>query len=1178
MLRSSPFKLSVIVLFLLFSPLFPSADDEAFTRGVGIYPGRVGETASPILVPGPDIRRNLALYRPVLQSSAYDHNLTGQLVTDGLVTHDRPRFISFSTSEHGLVDKISRERLFDGNWVTALEMKGSARLAVDAPLPWIRLDLGGEPPTVDALELRGMVRAGGSGPENWTCLVWGSDDRKTWRELGLVSGMTHIGGEFLARINLGAPTRCRAYRIELADPRAQRWTLQEWSFFHNRHRVPVAGPHAFASVWKGAGAGEEWLTVDLGVTSTFDRVVLDWVQRPSKGFVQVSEDGLSWKTILRLPGGGGRDDLTFHKQTGRYVKLLMTRPLDASGCEVSEMAVWGRGGLIPQPRPQPGPDADGDLELTAGNWRLERDSRVSASGEVLSGIDFSDQTWLPATVPGTVLVSYLNAGVLGDPDFGDQQNRVSDAFFQSDFWYRNTFTAPGRRAGERQWLCFDGVNWKATVYLNGQRLGRIEGAFARGRFDVTDLLVPGRLNALAVRVEKTAHPGSVKEKTLEKPGENGGELGRDNPTFHASIGWDWIPTIRGRNTGIWDRVRLITRGEVTLERPMLTTVLPLPDTSMADLSIEVSLRHQGETPVSGRLVGRLGEIVFEETLRLAPGTVQTVKLDPSTHPALRIRGPQLWWPNGYGEPHLYPVVMRFLPDGSDRASDTCRFSAGLRQFTASPDGEPLRLWINGRRFVPKGGNWGFSESMLRYRSREFDAALRYHREMNFNMVRNWLGMTGQDAFYEACDRHGIVVWQDFWLANPWDGDDPDDSALFLSNAEETVYRVRTHPCIGLYCGRNEGYPPWPMETALRALVKGAHGDLVFVPSSADGAVGGYGPYQVQPLEKYGTEYAGTRLHSEMGMPNIPGLESLRRMMPPGDLWPIGRMWGVHDFCLDGAQGGRSFLERLSQSYGETADLESWNAQAQLLNYDGYRAMFEGQNLNRQGLLIWMSHPAWPSTVWQTYDWFLEPTAAYFGARKACEPIHIQWHESSGRVMAVNTSAGDLSGLTARARLYNLDGTLVREQSQELDSPEDSTRPLFTLEHPEALDPVYLLRLSLEQGDRVLSENDYLRGRTPTDTQGLKKVPAVRVEMSQTAARVGDEWVLQAVLRNASAVTALQLHLSAARQGSGDRILPALFSDNYFHLLPGETKSVTVSLRHEDTRGEAPVLRLQGFNL
>src|SRR5581483_3612428 len=176
------------------------------------------------------------------------------------------------------------------------------------------------------------------------------------------------------------------------------------------------------------------------------------------------------------------------------------------------------------------------------------------NGETLSRTGFNDADWLIATVPATTLSSYWNAGALPDPNFGDNQLAISDSFFCANFWYRTEFAAPATPAGRHIWLNFDGVNWKAEVFLNGQRLGQIDGGFMRGRFDITSALVAGAKNALSVRVIKNATPGSVKQKTLASSGKNGGALGADNPTFHSTIGWDWIPTIRGRDAGIWGDV------------------------------------------------------------------------------------------------------------------------------------------------------------------------------------------------------------------------------------------------------------------------------------------------------------------------------------------------------------------------------------------------------------------------------------------------------------------------------------------------------------------------------------------------------------------------------------------------------------------------------------------------
>jgi beta-galactosidase/beta-glucuronidase len=199
--------------------------------------------------------------------------------------------------------------------------------------------------------------------------------------------------------------------------------------------------------------------------------------------------------------------------------------------------------------------------------------------------------------------------------------------------------------------------------------------------------------------------------------------------------------------------------------------------------------------------------------------------------------------------------------------------------TYSEEGGALRIWINGRRFIAKGGNWGFSESLLRFREREYDATVRYHREMNFTMIRNWVGQVGEDAFYDACDRHGVMVWEDFWLANPWDGPDPKDDAMFMRNVRDKVLRIRNHPSLGLYCGRNEGHPPPPLEDGIQKVLNEFHPDIHYIPSSAQGVVGGGGPYMAMPIDFYFTAGSAEKLHSEMGMPNIPPIESVRAMLP-----------------------------------------------------------------------------------------------------------------------------------------------------------------------------------------------------------------------------------------------------------------------------------------------------------
>jgi hypothetical protein len=1178
--------------------LAQAASAQVTTRGIGVYPGDPREYAGPTLRVDATTYRNLALHRPAFHSSSYDYNLTAQLVTDGVVETTPPRWVATAVGQLGLVtkdvrglprevadqplagfwrrqgllSKQQRDAVLDGNWVTGVDLRGAQA--------WVQVELhgGAAPFALGGVTLRAHVRAADSGPENWTCTVLGSDDGEAWQTLGQTSGMTNRGGDFVAPVTFRQETTRRYYRLVLDDPRAIAWRVGEVEFSRAGHPFPVAGPHHFSSAWMSEGRGEEWVSVDLGAPCTFDKVVLHWLARPADGVVQASDDGRVWRTVMALPASAGaRDEITLPAPNrGRYVRVLMTKPPATGSYAMSELQVFGRGGLVFEPQPQGPARADGRLDLTRGRWRLERDTRVTADGSVLATVGYADAEWLPATVPGTVLTSYLNAGAIPDPNFGDNQLMISDTFFYADFWYRTEFT-PAPADGRRRWLHLDGINWNAEVYLNGSRIGRINGGFARGRFDITDRLKPGQPNALAIRIEKNASPGSVKEKTYDHPDLNGGGLGADNPTYHASIGWDWIPTIRGRNTGIWNDVYVTDSGPVTLEQPLVRTTLPLPSTEKADVQLGATIRNHDTRAVSGVLKGRFGDVSVEVPVSLAPGEARAITFGPDRYPQLRLDHPRVWWPNGYGEQPLYDVDLRF-ETAPGVASDATRFRAGVRQFTHNFDGNTLRMWINGRRFVPRGGNWGFGESMLRYRAREYDAAVRYHRDQHFTMIRNWVGQIGDEEFYDACDRYGIVVWQDFWLANPWDGPDPDHDDVFMDNATDMVNLARTHASVGLYCGRNEGYPPKPLDDAIRALLADKHPDVPYISSSADDVASGHGPYQAMPIAYYFANRATPKIHSELGMPNIMTLDSLKATMPEADLWPMGRMYGLHDFSMDGAQGGRSFLTRIQKSYGAVANAAEFANLAQFVNYEGYRGMFEAQSRHRAGLLIWMSHPTWPSLVWQTYDYFFEPTAAYFGAKKAAEPLHIQWNPTTEMVEVVNYSAGDVKDLTAVATILNMDGTVAWERREPLVSDEDSTSEVIALEYPLGVSRVHFIRLRLVRGASVVSENFYWRGLDEADFRPLRTMPPANVGATTMAVLADGRWRLTTELANLSAVPALMVKVKAVREKSGDRILPVLYDDNYVALMPGERRVITTDLDLADARGERPRIVVEGFNL
>ena len=1224
----------------------PSQD--GMNRKPGNYPGNPDEWFAPQLV-ADNTYRNVAKLRAAYASSSFDYNLTAQLATDGIVSVAMPPTTKVYT-QAGELPRIQKEILFDSNDVTPLYIQGDDI--------FLQLDMADMQVEVDQVALRGRVVLDPQLARGYEVRLLASQDGATWEELDAQKGSNYIGTEGSAggypprkvatgpspvrflyehgavknppvveaggpgngwqtrninyEVKLPVPKVYQHFKVELKMPSAKQWTFGSWNFAKAGEEVSVLPSFRFNSAWMSASAGNEWLMVDLGAKAQYDKINLQWINKAVKGVVEASDDAKTWKQVAALPGGEGqRDEIDLGKTVkSRYVRLNLEEAANGKPYVLSEIEVMGKGGLVAQPKIAEaswtdlnitdGKVLDGKRSLDGSDWTLQRASEVNATGEAIAQANFDDSAWIPATVPGTILSSYVNIGAVPDPNVADNQLQISESFFYSDFWYRHKFQV--EQKAERMFLDFSGINWKAIIFLNGKQVGSIDGAFIRGKFDVTDVVKQGE-NVLAVKIIKNAHPGIVKEQTAWSPDYNGGVLGADNPTFHASIGWDWIPTIRGRNNGIWNDVYLTYSGSVTIEDPFVQTDLPLPSVDCADIYAEATLKNHTDKAVKGTLNFTMqdGKQQVQEQMEveLAPNEEKLVKF-----PNARLDNPELWWPVGYGEQHLYDSKFTFTVNNQE--SDSKSLKTGVREllFVDEPyvqaggvlrgkeqfkDPKRLTVYINGKRIVGFGGNWGMAESNLNYRGREYDAAVKYHADMHFTIIRDWVGMIGDEEFYEACDKYGVLIWQDFWLANPYDGPNPYYEDMFMQNARDYVKRIRNHAAITIYVGRNEGFPPATLDGQLRDLVAELHPGLHYISHSADGVVSGEGPYEaLEPIE-YFRNYGHDRFHSERGMPNVMTYESMKMAFGEENLEPVSTLatpnsiYGLHDYALGGSSGPsaqktETFNKMIANMFDKPKNAEEFAEWAQWVNYNGYRAMFEGRGEHRRGLLLWMSHPAWPSMVWQTYDYYLNPTGAYFGSKKACEPIHIQWNPVRDDIEVVNYYAGDFAGVTAKTQLISQNGSVVWEKEVPFDIKNDETVAVLPLEEPAALSNTYFIKLTLKQGDKLLSDNFYVRGKESGNYKSLLEMPYIQLTNDIKIVKEGDEWILSGTLKNESETPALMIRLAVKGDKTACVMAPVLYNENYFALMPGESKDIHITLAHADTQGERPTLEISGFNV
>jgi hypothetical protein len=673
-------------------------------------------------------------------------------------------------------------------------------------------------------------------------------------------------------------------------------------------------------------------------------------------------------------------------------------------------------------------------------WKIKAEADVSDNVNIAG---YNTANWVPAIVPGTVFASCVAAGLEKDPNFGDNIYKVDKAKYDRNFWYRTEFTTPASYTKKNIWLNFKGVNRKADIYLNGKKLGTLDGFMERGQFDITSLVSRTSKNVLAVLVYLPKQP-------LANVG---------SPNYVSSAGWDWMPYVPGLNMGITDKVYLSNTGDLTIQDPWIQT--KLPTNARADISIALEVKNNSSTEQQGVIKGVInpGNIEFSQKVTVGAGGSANVKLDKKYLSQLMINSPKLWWPNGYGAPNLYDCKLSLIM--GNEVSDVQQIRFGIKRYSYDTIGHVLHVAINGTPVFIKGGDWGMSEYMLRCHGDEYDTKVRLHKEMNFNMIRNWIGSTTDEEFYDACDKYGIMVWDDFWLnANP---NLPADINVFNANAIEKIKRFRNHPAIAVWCAENEGWPEAPLSPWLKEdIATFDAGERYYQPNSHAENLTGSGPWASKDPRYYFTAYPtglggnkGWGLRTELGTAVFTNFESFKKFMPKDKWWPRNEMWNQHFFGPLAFNAGPDEYDKSVNAYGTATDIEDYCRKAQFVNIETNKAMFEGwedaMGEDASGLMTWMSQSAYPSLVWQTYDYYYDLTGAFWGAKKACEPLHILWNPVSNAIKVVNTTRADVEGLTAMADIYNLDGQLVKQYSlsKQVDAVSNTATKVFDLKFNQA---------------------------------------------------------------------------------------------------------------------------------
>ncbi len=870
------------------------------------------------------------------------------------------------------------------------------------------------------------------------------------------------------------------------------------------------------------------------------------------------------------------------------------------------------------------PTKDGNLLLTKG-WEMIEGYKLIENGFPLWD---TSQTagWYNAVVPGTVLTTLVEQKVYADPYYGLNNLLIPDTLCRMDWWYRIRFDSPRDMENTDYRLLMNGINYKAEIWLNGKKLGNMQGAFKRGTFDLKGLLKKGS-NILAVHILPPNNPGIPFEENKGWFGPNGGALCLDGPTFISSEGWDWIPGIRDRNIGIWQDVQLVKTGKVWMKDPHVITDLPLPDTTFANIAIKTLLVNTTSSTQEITLKGQIEDIRFSQKVKLNPNEEKEIAFTSKEFTQLRIQNPRLWWPNGYGPQHLYNLNLTVVQNNLPTQTQNIRF--GIRELSYelmaqatdkknirlqySPtdiknkkeplfdykqrirlentpythilipaltqnaydqiipqpeqtDNPFLTILVNGKKIFCRGGNWGMDDGMKRVTRERLEPYFRLHQEANFTMVRNWTGESTEELFYTLCDEYGLLIWNDFSISTEGYNLEPLDNNLFAANAEDIVRRFRNHPSIAIWCPRNEGYAPDLLEDRFQQIILQEDGTRHYHANSRDINLCSSGPWHYLENSLEHLTRIADGFSTELGSPSVPTAATLKKFIPEEDLWPIGDVWYYHDLHYESFDWKHYIrdIDKLGKQPAQNAD--EFCTRAQFINYNTYRNMFETWNQkmwnNASGLLLWMSHPAWPSMIWQTYSYDYETHGSFYGSKKACEPLHIQWNAVNNKVQVINTTLKSVAKAKAAFTVYNTQGKRVYSKEETISVPANSPVGCFEASVPAGINDFSLVRVRLtDTKGSVLSENDYwINPSDIHDYSPVGNLSGATVQVRESLhKKTENARYIRAVIKNTSGAIAVGIKLNARNKATNEIVLPAYASEGYFNLLPGEQKTVTIEI-------------------
>jgi len=848
-------------------------------------------------------------------------------------------------------------------------------------------------------------------------------------------------------------------------------------------------------------------------------------------------------------------------------------------------------------------------------------------------------TTVPTTVLGVLIRNgiypdpYIGLNNMQIPDANDTFNKrynlgkfshLPDSInpWTKPYWFRREFEIPGDYAGKKIWLNLDGINYRADIWINGHLIANskdVVGMFRRFRFDITDYAVPGGQNAMAICIHQLDYPGDPVYAQLE--GLNGsfgknsgdGEILR-NVTQYSTIGWDWVPAARDRNIGIWQHVSINSSGPVVVADPAAFTDVIFNKDTTANTTVRFFVSNATENSEEVKLnikiksknqAGLIADI--DTTIKIDGKSREEIILKPEDFPKLTMVDPDLWWPVGYGSQPLYTLEVKAEINGQISSVASSRF--GVREvesYTLPSGGRAFS--VNGRPIRITGGAW-ISDFLLSWSAQRYRDEVRLMAGGNATVVRvNGCSIMPPDVFFDACDEFGLLVWEDFSRTSAtgenyptrWDWHPKEcDSTIYMDNMVDFISRVRGHSSILLWCGCNEAAPQENTGKALQnEILPKMDGTRIFLPSSHEQPEWSSidintftgGPWHIVKLPTYYELFDQKKSFeskNEIGLPSPPTINTIAKYIPDFNIpeketFPFNKTMGYHD-ATGIKQNGRfrDYAELIQESMGECSSVAEFLKWSDLFSNQTYRTIFEAANKSRPRnnlVVLWKSNAAWPSFMWQIYDWTLRPNAGYYSMKSACKPIHVQFSHDDGGIQVVSTLDKDLTGATIDIKVLSGNGIIKAEKQLKTDVPVNQTVHLESINEMIYDTNLYFVAMNLFDQSGKLLDRTVAWSQKNTKWHDLLLIPSVDLSCKVIGQNeVNGEVEYSIEVKNESVVPVVNVMLEVTNGTFGKEVLPSFWDDNELTIMPGETRNIKVKFRRDLLTKTAYVVA-EGLNI